>query len=336
MKAEIEQEQLVEKRDFKSLPFWTLGPILYLTGVLLSLFTNNIEGFLLDYPWACFILAYTIGTWVLPHFRRYHEKATRAIRNVFLVSDEEFEDLVKTNMERLSRLRNLVFGFIFLPLLLWAWTQRLWWLDYNNPLFFDLYYLIIAAPVLLSYSGIMFGAVVACHLNIHRLCEKIPVNSEYLLEEGRIIIRKLWGGLIAEVTVVAFTMSALTNVPILLYSGELRLLLNLTLALALSIIIFLLPHYLFHRMLERAKDEIQMRVLKQKRKLGSVQLESFSEKREEQDTIMMLNLVYLTQYEGNMSAKSTWLVDLKAVTELLVVAAMHFILLEVLTFFTHL
>jgi hypothetical protein len=335
MTTETEQELLGKEREFKSF-LWIMGPILYLAGIILSMFTDNLESFFLDYPWACFLLAFTIGTWVMPHFQESHERATLAIRRIFLVSDEEFEEIVRTNMKRLTRLRNLVFGFIFLPMMLWAWTQRLWWLDYNNPLLFDLYYLLLVILVLPAYAGIIFGAVVACHLNIHRLCERIPVNSEYLLEEGRPIIRKLWGALIAEVTVIAFIMSALTNVPILFYSGEIRSFLNLALALVLTIVIFILPHYLFHRMLRRAKDEIQTQILEHKEKLSPWRLEGLVGKADEQETLRMLNLVYLTQYEWNMKAKSTWLVDLKAITELLVVAAMHFILLEVLTLLSHL
>ncbi|MHA2143557.1 MAG: hypothetical protein ACXADD_18925 [Candidatus Thorarchaeota archaeon] len=335
MKAETGQTQMGIGWNLR--PFlWILGPILYLTGVVLSLLTDNLVSFLIDYPWACLLLAYTIGTWVLPPFGERHERATRAIRNAFLVSDKEFDEIVSTNMARLNRLRNLVFGLIFLPIMLWAWTQRLWWLDYNNPIIFDLYYLILVAFVLPAYAGIIFGAVVACHLNIHRLCERIPINPGYLLEEGRPIIRKLWGALIARVTVVAFIMSALTNVPILFYSGEIRSFLNLGLALTLTIVIFILPHYLFHRMLRRAKDEIQIEILEHKKKLGPWQLNGFASEIDDQETLRMLNLVYLNQYEWNMKAKSTWLVDLKAVTELLVVAAMHFILLEVLTLLTHL
>ncbi|MFQ5831851.1 MAG: hypothetical protein ACE5H4_04035 [Candidatus Thorarchaeota archaeon] len=272
----------------------------------------------------------------MPHFRESHERATLAIRSAFLVSDEEFEEIVRTNMKRLTNLRILVFGVIFLPIMLWAWTQRLWWVDYNSPILFDMYYLMLVAFVLPAYAGIMFGAVVACHLNIHRLCERIPIDSEYVLEEGRPIIRKLWGDLVVGVTVVAFIMSALTNVPVLLYSGEIRSFLNLALALFLPIIIFLFPHYLFHRMLRRAKDEMQTRILEQKKKLGPWHLEEIVGSMDEQKTTEMLNLVYLTQYEWNVRSKSTWLVDLKAVTELLVVATMHFVLLEILTLFMHL
>lgn len=283
-----------------------------------------------------FLAGITIGTWIMPHFRESHERATLAIRSAFLVSDEEFEEIVRTNMKRLTNLRILVFGVIFLPIMLWAWTQRLWWVDYNSPILFDMYYLMLAAFVLPAYAGIMFGAVVACHLNIHRLCERIPIDSEYVLEEGRPIIRKLWGDLVVGVTVVAFIMSALTNVPVLLYSGEIRSFLNLALALFLPIIIFLFPHYLFHRMLRRAKDEMQTRILEQKKKLGPWHLEEIVGSMDEQKTTEMLNLVYLTQYEWNVRSKSTWLVDLKAVTELLVVATMHFVLLEILTLFMHL
>ncbi|MFW9890391.1 MAG: hypothetical protein ACFFER_19610 [Candidatus Thorarchaeota archaeon] len=335
MKTEAGQTQ--KGKGWKLRPFlWILGPVLYITGIVLSILTDNLVSFLIDYPWACFLFAYTIGTWVLPPFAKLHESATHAIRNAFLVSDDEFDEIVRTNMERLNRLRNLVLGLIFLPIMLWAWTQRLWWLDYNSPLIFDLYYLLLVVFVLPAYSGIIFGAVVACHLNIYRLCERIPVDPKFLLEEGRPIIRKLWGGLIARVTVVAFIMSALTNVPILLYSGETRSLLNLGLALTLTITIFILPHYLFHRMLERAKDEIHAEVVEHKKKLGLWQWEPPASSIDEKETLRMLSLVYLNQYEWNMSAKSTWLVDLKAVTELLVVATMHFVLLEVLTLLAHL
>ena len=71
------------------------------------------------------------------------------------------------------------------------------------------------------------------------------------------------------VTVLALVMSALTNVPILLYSGSMSLLMNLAIALTLTALIFVVPHYMFHRMLERAKDEMMVEVSERRRALIS-------------------------------------------------------------------
>lgn len=142
------------------------------------------------------------------------------------------------------------------------------WFDYNTPFFFDLFYLVFIRFVLTSYAGVMFGATIGCNLNVYKLCEKIPINSEYLLGEGEPTLRRRCGSLIITATVIAFILSALINVPILLFSGELRLFLNLALAIALTIVIFLFPHYMFHRMLEKAKNEILSQILSLQKNLG--------------------------------------------------------------------
>ncbi len=317
-------------------PLWMVGPILYLVGVLIAVISGNLENFLFDYPWASFIVAYMIGSWAGPHLGERHRRCTRSIRKAFSVSDEKFEEIVEENMRRLSHPRNLIFGLIFVPTLLWAWVFRLWWYDYTSLIFFDVYYLVVVVWVFIAYAAIMFSAVVACHLNIYRLCEKIPLNSEYLMGEGYAILRQSWGDLISKITIVAFIMSALINVPILLHSGVLGSLLNLVLAFVLTVIIFLFPHFMFHRMLGKAKKELQLRIQNDRKNLGVIGLEQFESSEVETSKVLkMLNLIYLTQYEWTLQNRSTWLVDLKAVAELLVVASMHILLMEVLTLIPH-
>ncbi|MFX1563627.1 MAG: hypothetical protein ACFFDP_10025, partial [Promethearchaeota archaeon] len=203
-----------------------------------------------------------------------------------------------------------------------------------SPFFFDLYYLLLLAFVLPPYVSVMFGAFVACHMNIYKMCEKTPLDYEYLLGEGKVILRRRWGGLIIRVTVFAFILSALTNVPILLFSGEIGSLLNLVLALALTIVIFLFPHYMFHRMLEKSKDEMLLRVWKLQKEHGLTRLEEISgDSVDEQGLSAKLNLIFLVQYEWSLKVGSTWLVDLKAVVELLLVASIHVLFMEALSMF---
>lgn len=336
MQATTVSEQSTHKRKRKSPPFWILGPIFYVIGVLIAFFTGDLGNFLLSYPWISFIIAYMIGSWAGSHFGEIHRRCTRSIRNAFIVSDDEFEEILESNMKRLTHPRNLLFGLIFVPTILWAWIQRLWWQGYYSPFFFDLYYLLVVVFVFIAYSGVMFGAVFGCHLNIHRLCEKIPINTEYLMGEGQPILRRLWGDLIGKVTVVAFIMSTLINVPILLYSGWLGSFFNLVLALALTVVIFLFPHYMFHRMLEKSKEEMLSQVLKQQKNLGHIGLEDLGESVDDKlKTSQLMTLIYLTQYEWNLRTRSTWLVDLKAVAELLIVASIHVMLMEVLKLFVH-
>ncbi|MFX1603473.1 MAG: hypothetical protein ACFFCK_08310 [Promethearchaeota archaeon] len=335
MQLETGRERSAKDWRSKLPPLWTVGPVLYLAGVILALLTGNLERFLLDYPWASFIVAYMIGSGPGSRFGEMHMRCTHSIRKAFAVSDAEFEEILEGNMRRLTHPRNLLFGLIFVPALLWAWLLRLWWHDYNSPILFDVYYLVVAFWVFTAYAAIMFSAVVACHLNIHRLCEKTPIDAEYLMEEGYLILRPSWGSLIVRVTVVAFIMSALINVPILLHSGALGSFLNLALAFALSVIIFLLPHHMFHRMLQNAKDKMLSQVKGYREGLGVVGLRQFGSIDDDTKMSKMVNSIYLTQYEWMLQNRSTWLVDLKAVTELLAVASMHVLLMEVLTLIPH-
>ncbi len=154
--------------------------------------------------------------------------------------------------------------------------------------------------------------------------------------EGQPILRRHWGGQLARVTAIALIMSALTNVPILLYSGEMSLYLNLGVALILTILIFLVPHYMFHRMLEKAKEELLSHTLKLRSKIDLARLEGSNKGLgDELKTDNMLDLIYLTQFEGNLRNRSTWLVDLEAMVELLVVASIHVIFNEILTQLAH-
>jgi len=130
-------------------------------------------------------------------------------------------------------------------------------------------------------------------------------------------------------------MSALTNVPILLYSGSTSLLMNLAIALTLTTLIFVAPHYMFHRMLERARDETLSEVSERRRALRSNGQSSKVGAQSVDDVGRMLNMIYLTQYEGVLGSRSTWLVDLEVVVELLVVGSLHVTFMEILNILAH-
>jgi hypothetical protein len=320
---------------FFSIP-WVAGPAIYGIGLLVSIYTGNLGRFISDYPWACLCLVVTIGIWVSPRLIMRHGKFTMAIRRAFKISDEDFTALLEGNIRRLVGRRNLVFGLTFLPALLWAWTQRLWWQEYSQPFFFDAYCLLILILVLFYYSTFMFAGAVSCNLNVYRLCEKTPVDYEYILSEGQPVLRRLWGGQLMRVTAVALILSALTNVPILLYSGSASLLLNLTIALALTTLIFVVPHYMFHRLLERAKENMLAKVLDARRKMGFVGVDQVGRGDESGNAIgNMLGSIYLTQYEGVLSSKTTWLINLEVVAELLIVGSLHVTFMEILNMFAH-
>jgi len=161
------------------------------------------------------------------------------------------------------------------------------------------------------------------------------VRAEYLLVEGQPIFRKLWGGQILGVTAVALVMSALTNVPILLYSGSTSLLLNFAIALTLTALIFIVPHYMFHRMLERAKDEMLAEVSEKRHTMRSAPQLDMKDIQNVNDVGRMLEMIHLTQYEWVLRNRSTWLVDLEVVTELIVVGSLHVIFMEILNILVH-
>jgi hypothetical protein len=181
----------------------------------------------------------------------------------------------------------------------------------------------------------MFGAVVSCNQNVYTMCMKTPIDTEYLLDEGQSIFQRLWGGQILRVTVIALIMSALTNVPILLYSGTTSLLINLAIALTLTALIFVVPHYMFHSMLEKAKEEMLTQVVERRRALRSDMKPSKGDTQIINDVERKLDVIYLTQYEGAISNRSTWLVNLEVVAELLVVGSLHVTFMEILNIVAH-
>ena len=326
-------ERLSTRISF-SMP-WGIGPIIYAFGLLLSTATGNLTRFLTDYPWGCLVIVITLAIWAAPRLTERHGKCTIAIRKALNITEEEFNTLLEGNMHRLVSGKNLVFGLTFLPALLWAFTQRLWWREYSQPVLFDAFYFVILVFILGYYASTMFGAAMSCNQNVYTICEKTPINADYLLDEGQPILRRLWGGQILRITALALVMSALTNVPILLYSGSTSLLMNLAVALTLTALIFVAPHYMFHRMLERAKEETLAEVSRRRRTLRSEEMPGRGDAQSVDDIGRMLDMIYLTQYEGVLANRNTWLVDLEVVVELLVVGSLHVIFMEILNIIAH-
>jgi hypothetical protein len=299
---------------------WIPGPIVYAIGLLISAATGNLATFVTDSPWACLAIAIAIGS-TTPHLAEMHGRDTIAIRRCLNITDEEFKKLLETSIHRLASARNMVFGLVFLPALLWALTQRLWWGGYSQPVVFDIYYLAVLVIILLTYATFMFAGAVSCNQNVYILCERTPLDREYLLEEGLPTLKKQWGGLILRSTIIALIMSSLTSVPILFYSGSVGLLANLGMALTLTGLIFVAPHYMFHRLLERAKEETLVEIseklnrLKADEQLGSGNTWNLDSVR------TMLDKIHLTMYQGMLRTRGTWLLDPAMVVELLAVVA---------------
>jgi hypothetical protein len=334
---ESDVKEIINERIGARLAFttpWMIGPAVYVTGLILSLVTGNLTSFLSDYPWICLLTVVTVAIWAVPLLAQRHGLITIKIRPVFNVSDQEFKTLLVSNLRRLTGLKNILLGLIFLPGLLWAFTQRLWWSNYSQPLIFDVYYLIILVFILLFYASTMFGAAISCNQNVYMMCEKTKVNVEYLIDEGQPLLRRLWGGQIMRITALTLIMSALTNVPIMLYSGSTSIMINLAIALTLTAFIFVVPHVMFHRMLERAKEEELARVSERRRGLR-LDLNDGNGVAQQDSVGKMLDLIYLTQYEGMLSTRNTWLVDLEVVIELLVVGSLHVTFMEALNVLMH-
>jgi hypothetical protein len=170
MEPDVSAKQFVSRGAFAFLSIpWPTGFIIYIVGVLMAASTGNAVSFLRDYPWACFALVNSFCAWTMYNLTERHLRCTISIRKIFSASDEAFETVLRGNMRRLTHPRNLIFGLVFLPALIWAGTQRLWWQGYNMPFLFDLYYLLNLALMFPLYAGLMFGAAVACNQNVYEL-----------------------------------------------------------------------------------------------------------------------------------------------------------------------
>ena len=88
-------------------------------------------------------------------------------------------------------------------------------------------------------------------------------------------------------------------------------------------------------MLEKAKEEVLANVSERRRGLRS-NVQSGKEGTQIIDDVgRMLDMIYLTQYEGVLGNRSTWLVNLEVVVELLVVGSLHVTFMEILNILAH-
>ncbi len=299
---------------------WVPGLVVYTVGLVISATAGDLFRFVTDPPWACLSIAVTIASMSVRRVE-IQGRATLAIRKCLDITDEEFGKLLEANIRRLGSMRNVVLGLAFLPALLWALTQRLWWGTYAQPSVFDIYYLALLAVILMTYANFMFGAAVSCNQNVYNICEKTPIDREYLLDEGLPILKKQWGGLILRVTVIALVMVTLTSVPILLYSGSVGLLVNLGMALTLTALIFVVPHFIFHRLLEREKDEGLFEISEKLKKLKSYEEPNEGDAPDMNSMRRMLDKINLTQRLEALRSRGTWLVDSATMVEVLAVVA---------------
>lgn len=291
------------------------GALIYATGVLVSLYTGNLTRFICDFPWIVYSIYLIIGMWATPHYLKLHRRAFYSVRKMFCLTDEEFQGYIHKFNERLASLFSIPFSLIFFPILFWVSMNRLWWQDYNRVFLYDVYSWVIFALVLVANGvGIWVGCV-AFNLNYRDVCEKIPLDVDYLISDRFESINMHFGSLCLQITLLYLIFSTLSNLPIIILTKNQGAIINFIVALTLTFVVFIIPQILFHRLILKITKAEKDRI----RKLSEIYSKKPSETMEDEKPIYekiydMLASIQLFVYSQDIDKIRKWLLDIRSLS----------------------
>ncbi len=302
--------------------FGLIGLILYLLGIPVMIGTDNFERFLFQPKWVFLAVIGALSAISVVFVYRKFVDALDKIRPL-VSSEEEFERLKSRAMHRLKHrvYWTIVLFWIVvnLPILITpAWAIWAFYGSYNQLLLVAIYYQIAALPS--NIFGGMFMYVIPFGLTLayREICVNTTFTHDQMLSEwmspfsgfrNLITLALLVSGIYSIFAILTYA----TAPPIFLYGS--------ILLIVLPTLVF--PHYYFHVLFSRTRTT-QLNNIRQKLISGPIDQEQEPSRR------MLLLLE-----EARIERKKTWLIDIVTIVEILIVALMHVLLVEILTIILH-
>jgi len=291
--------------------------------------TDNLQSFLSDYRWILISIfgAYN-GILTIFIFRKFSD----SLNNIEHLID--FDDAQKVKNKLLSRLTS---KFSLIAVVFWLFinsfifdegVQRWYWQSlYNNPNLVSTYYFIESSPYMVFVGIFVYMILFGLNVAYRDLCLKTSFKKEVLMSEWmepfkdfrKLITLIMFGAVIYAVfppniwSSVPHTTDVTNWIIYIPYTGVAIVL--------VSTIIF--PHYRFHQLFSNARGSHLKDIRKKLSQISSVKFEN------------AIRRILLLLEEARAEKKKTWLIDVKVLGEILIVASMHVILVEVVTIFIH-
>ncbi|MFX0097016.1 MAG: hypothetical protein ACFE7E_04565 [Candidatus Hodarchaeota archaeon] len=284
--------------------------------------TGNLASFFSEPTWVFLALAgATSSIPILFAYRRFLNSLDR-IRYLF-VSENEFQMMKDKLVDYLTKKVYLLISAFWLIINLLNFTGAgvgwfSWWWFYNEPLIVTVYYY-IANFQSMFFGGIFMGmlpiglTLAYRHLTLNAAFKKDLLASDWM---GPF---KGFRNLIT----LAMLLAILNVLFIPLAYGDVPPLLSYSAGAIIVVPTMVFPHYYFHRFFSEMKRNQHEEVRNELSKVSA---------KTEKETF---HRILLLLEEGRIARKKAWLIDVETLGEILIVALMHVLLVEILAALLH-
>ncbi|MGB6680623.1 MAG: hypothetical protein WBF08_04780 [Candidatus Bathyarchaeia archaeon] len=300
--------------------FGLIGLFSYLLGIPFMIKTSNLQAFLFDPRWMLIaIFGAMTGISVIFVYRRFSDSLNE-IKPLF-ESEDKFE---KTKDKLMGRLTNkvywiiVVFWIVINSLTFTELFRNFWWWSYYQPYIISAYYFMEGLPVFLFASIFTYMIPFGLTWAYRDLCLKTSFKKDSLVSEWM----EPFKGFKNLITLTMFAAAVYSLFPLGIWGLAFKeTVFNYFTYAAIAIVLIptvLLPHYYFHKLFSNVKKS-QIDVYRRELFEVSAQREKDIPRR----TLLLLEVL-------NSEQMKTWLIDVKTLGEILLVALMHVSFVEVL------
>jgi hypothetical protein len=294
----------------------------YLLGIPVMIATGNLERYLVQLNWVFLaVIGAASGIFVVFVYRKFLD-ALEKIKPL-VSSEEEFDRLRSRATHRLTHWLQWVpavfwiavnlFDFVYPAGIVWDFFA-----SYDQLFLVIIFYQIAGFPSNVFGGIFMYVIPFGLTLAYREICVSTAFAQDQMLSEwmspfrgikNLITIALLISGIYAIFAIFTYYAAP----PIFLYGS--------ILLIVVPTLVF--PHYYFHVLFSRARSA----------QLSSVRQELLSEPIDQEQLSSRRMLLLLE--EARIERKKTWLVDIVTIVEILIVALMHVLLVEILTMLFH-
>jgi len=304
--------------------FGLMAVFLYLLNMPFMYVSGNLRSFFFEPRWVIVTVFGALnGILIIFTFREFSGSLLR-IRHLISSDHADLERMSDRLSGHLTSRAYWLIVIFWLALNFAESPQRMrWWWFYNQPNLVTVYELIETLPCCILGGIFMYMVPVGLTLAYRDLCSKTAFKNDLLLSEWM----KPFKGFRRFISLTMFGAVIYALFPPIIWgstaepaaAGHWSLFIPYTSIAIVLVSAVLLPHYFFHELFPNAKD---CRL----EELGS----KISQAPPETEKGILGRILLLLE-KGELERLSTWLLDVKIVGEVLVVALMHVILVEALT-----
>lgn len=317
--------------------FGLIGLIFYLLGIPLMIKTGNLQWFLSDYRWVLNAIfgAYN-GIFAIFIYRKFSDSLNKIEHLI------DSDDVKEVKDKLLDRLTN---KYYWMVVIFWLFIYSTIFIEdiqrmalgsfYNELHLVSLYWFIESLPCILLIGIFHFMLLPGLNLAYRDLCFRTPFKKDVLLTEWA----EPFKGFKNLITIIMFGAAVYTIFPPNIYgmiSEPPTTIVSVLSAIPyigptivlLSAVLF--PHYYFHKLFSKIKEK---RLNDLRREITKIQ--NLKKKDKLNEILCVLRKLILLFERGEVEKLKTWLIDIKILGEILVVALMHVILVKVLTTIVH-